>query len=88
MRISTNTFSDNTPPKSTNQFAAKTIETGSDTPVDKEIARGTQHGWEGDNVTDAEMIESLYTAPHAGVGEAGGIAHFKNRPTPPEITHT
>ena len=87
MIVANNTFSKKTIPKSSNTFTAKTISNGTESFAKKPITRGTQHGWTGDNVTDAERIEDLYSSATSGVNEPGGIAHFKNRTAPPDVSH-
>lgn len=86
MKVSTNSFTKKTELTSSHTFADKTITKGTNV-TKKNVTRGTQHGWEGTNVTDAEIVDSLYSSATSGFAEAGGIAHFKNRTAPPDISH-
>ena len=50
--------------------------------IKKEPKKGS-NAWEGENLTaDAPGSGDLYSGVAPGLGEAGGIAHFKNRTTP------
>lgn len=70
---SSNSFAKDAPAASTNSFSSHTIEKGG-------------LAWEGDDLTDAPAPgdQMSYLAP--GIGEYGGVAHFKSR-TLPTITH-
>lgn len=70
---SINTFASDDPEQSTNTFAKDSLPQG-------------QNAWEGDNLTSGPPIGDEMSGYAPGIGEAGGIAHFKARVNP-SISH-
>lgn len=84
--VSSNSMAEKTVPTSSNAFTAKDIPTSSNAFTSKTIPnRGG--AWEGANLTDAGIDDSLENPGLFGVHEAGGFRHFVNV-IQPEISHS
>lgn len=83
--VSENQMAKKTIPKSSNTFMAKDIPTSSNSFTQKNIGMGGGV-WEGTNLTDAGIDDSLENPGIFGVHEAGGFKHFA-RVVQPEISH-
>lgn len=48
--------------------------------------QGNTKAWEGDNLTSDALFDDVLSGTPFGIGEFGGLAHFKNV-TQPTISH-
>ena len=84
--ISSNSFSKDNPTVSSNSFSTTDPTVSSNSFSKDELTRGG-YAWEGENLTDSGGIGDMISGTAPGISEGSGIAHFKNRTAPPDITH-
>lgn len=84
--ISSNSFSKDTPTPSSNSFTSDDATVSANAFSNDNPSVGG-YAWEGENMTGGVGIGELMSGIAPGTEEAGGILHFRNRTTPPDITH-
>jgi len=84
--ISSNNFAKDVPTKSVNAFANSDPSVSANSFAKESLTPGG-YAWEGENMTGGVGIGDMMSGIAPGVEEGGGILHFKNRTTPPDITH-
>ena len=86
MKISTNTFSKKSL-GSGSTLSRKTVSESSNSFAKKSVRKG-ENAWGGDNTSaDVYGYDNLESGDPFGTQEFGKITHFKNRSTPPSISH-